>query len=774
MSTRSGKTPKGKKANANGTSSAIAEHTDKTRWRMLDDDGRQTWHYLADDKEAEKWPQSLADKYYLSLPLDVPELPKAQTPLEAVHNGLEFFEKLQQPPGNWACEYGGPLFLMTGIIVAWIVTDTPIPEPYKIEMRNYIFARAHKDDGGWGLHIESDSSVFGTSMNYLNLRLLGVPADDPRAAKARATLHKLGGAQKSPHWAKFWLSVLGIAKWDIVNPIPPEFWLMPNWVPVHPWRWWIHIRQVFLPTGYIYSKRWTYPETPLIRELQQEMFTEEWSTLDWKGHRNSIAPQDNFHPKTWILNLINWILVNIWLALLRPNWLKTWGESHAFKLIEMEDANTDFSDLAPVSAPMNTIACFIEHGSASHPSVVRHIERLEDYLWVKSEGMLVNGTNGRLEDYLWVKSEGMLVNGTNGVQNWDTAFAIQAVVDSGLATSERWRPMLTKALHYLDAQQIREEVPGQAECYRQTRKGGWAFSNKDQGYAVSDCIAEALKSVIMLQRTPGYPTLLDDRRIFDAIDTLLTFQNSSGGCASYEPQRGSEYLELLNAAEVFGRIMVEYDYPECTTAVVTALSLFSTHWPDYRAKEIATQKARMVQWIKTNQAADGSWYGSWGICFTYATMFALESLEAIGETYENSGPSKRGCDFLVSHQREDGGWSESYRGCETCVYTEHPSGSLVVQTAWAVLGLMYAEYPDRSVIERGVRFIMSRQQGNGEWLQEAIEGVFNKSAMISYPNYKFTFVMMAVGRWGRLEKERAESGKVGGGGQKVLGATKRK
>ncbi|KFY20196.1 hypothetical protein V491_03915, partial [Pseudogymnoascus sp. VKM F-3775] len=281
----------------------------------------------------------------------------------------------------------------------------------------------------------------------------------------------------------------------------------------------------------------------------------------------------------------------------------------------------------------------------------------------------------------------MLVNGTNGVQNWDTAFAIQAVVDSGLATSDRWRPMLTKALHYLDSQQIREEVPGQAECYRQSRKGGWAFSNKDQGYAVSDCISEALKAVIMLQRTPGYPTLLEDQRIFDAIDTLLTFQNTSGGCASYEPQRGSELLEYLNAAEVFGRIMVEYDYPECTTAVVTALSLFSKYWPDYRAKEIATQKAGMVKWIKTNQAADGSWYGSWGICFTYATMFALESLEAIGETYANSGPSKRGCDFLVSHQREDGGWSESYRGCETMVYTEHPSGSLVVQTAWAILGL---------------------------------------------------------------------------------------
>lgn len=122
-------------------------------------------------------------------------------------------------------------------------------------------------------------------------------------------------------------------------------------------------------------------------------------------------------------------------------------------------------------------------------------------------------------------------------------------------------------------------------------------------------------------------------------------------------------MELLNTAEVFGRIMVEYEYPECTTAVVTALSLFHKHWPGYRSKDIEKFVERAVKWIKTDQKADGSWYGSWGICFTYATMFALESLRGIGETYANSQSSKRGCDFLISKQRSDGGWSECYKVC---------------------------------------------------------------------------------------------------------------
>lgn len=43
------------------------DKTDYSRWRLLDESGRQTWHYLTDD-DIEKWPQSVADKYHLGLP----------------------------------------------------------------------------------------------------------------------------------------------------------------------------------------------------------------------------------------------------------------------------------------------------------------------------------------------------------------------------------------------------------------------------------------------------------------------------------------------------------------------------------------------------------------------------------------------------------------------------------------------------------------------------------------------------------------------------------
>jgi lanosterol synthase len=62
---------------------------------------------------------------------------------------------------------------------------------------------------------------------------------------------------------------------------------------------------------------------------------------------------------------------------------------------------------------------------------------------------------------------------------------------------------------------------------------------------------------------------------------------------------------------------------------------------------------------------------------------------------------------------------------------------------------MKAEYPHIEPIRNGIRLIMERQQPNGEWLQEAIEGVFNKSCMISYPNYKLVFTLKALGMFAK-------------------------
>lgn len=637
------------------------------------------------------------------------------------------------------------MFLIPGCVIALYVTNSEIRPEWRVEMIRYLTAR-QAEDGGWGLHIEGESTVFGTGLNYVALRILGMASDHPVATRARNCLHKLGGALGIPHWGKVWLATLGCYGWDGMNPIPAELWLLPNWIPFHPWRWWIHTRAVYLPMGYLYSLRYSHPENDLIRSLRQELYTQDYNTINWSQHRNTVAKPDIYHPHSKLLDVANEILT-VWGKWFCPSMLQRIARNHVYDLICREDENTQYCCIGPVNSPLQLVARFLKEGEDS-VAVREHRETLRDFFWMKNEGMLVNGTDG--------------------VQTWDTSFLIQAVMECGLTQEPQYHDMLVKALTFLDEQQIREDCPEMDKCYRQVRKGAWAFSKKKQGYTVSDCTAEGMKSVLLLQHTPGFPQLVSDRRLKDAVDVLLTMQNASGGFASYESIRGGPWMEHLNAAEVFGSIMVEYDYPECTTAAVTGLALFRKYYPNYRRAEIERTINAAVKYIKNVQRPDGSWYGNWGVCFTYAAMFATESLELVGETWENSPVVRRACAFLVSKQMKDGGWGESYMSSVRCEYVHHEQ-SQVVGTAWACIALMNARYPERDVIERGIKvrlpfppahsnppsnefrpqLIKSRQLPDGSWAQEAIEGVFNKSCMISYPNYKLYFTVKALGIFSR-------------------------
>ncbi|ODQ50878.1 terpene synthase [Saitoella complicata NRRL Y-17804] len=703
------------------------EHTDLRRWRLHVDHGRQTWHYLRTDAEVDTWPQTTSDKYHLGLPTDLPTQPQASSPLQCAKNGYNFFKELQLEDGHWGCEYGGPMFLIPGVVVTMYVTHTPIPDGWAKEITRYLVNRANPDDGGWGLHIEGHSTVFGTSLNYVALRILGMDAEHPVCVKARGLLHKLGGAIGNPHWGKFWLAVLGCYGWEGMNPVPPELWLLPEWLPLHPWRWWIHTRAVYLPMGYLYAERFTHPLDDLTRSLREELYVQPYESINFSKHRNTIAPVDLYAPHTRLLDVANNLLTG-WVKYVRPKWLHTYAQNHAYSLIQHEDENTDYLCVGPVNNVMQALAVYHREGPSSY-AFKRHVERFADFMWVSGEGMMMNGTNG--------------------VQLWDTAFAVQAAVEAGLAEEKGCRESLLRALEFLDDCQIKENCREQDKCYRQQRKGAWPFSTRHQGYTVSDCTAEGLKAVLMLQNLPSYPKLISDRRLCDAIDVLLTMQNADGGFASYEPIRGPYWLEKINPAEVFGKIMIEYSYPECSTAVLTALSLFRKRHPEYRAKEIQKTIDGIVRYLHNEQREDGSWYGAWGICFTYASMFATESLASVGLKYENSETQRKACEFLLDRQMDDGGWGETYKSCEMGVYSQHEK-SQVVQTAWALLALMQAGCPDKEAIKRGMKLIMERQQPNGEWLQESIEGVFNKNCMISYPNYKLYFPIKAVGMYAHL------------------------
>ena len=77
---------------------------------------------------------------------------------------MYFYETLQAHDGHWPGDYGGPMFLMPGLIVTLYVTgviEAVLSLHHKQEMIRYL--QNHQNmDGGFGLHIEGPSTMFGT------------------------------------------------------------------------------------------------------------------------------------------------------------------------------------------------------------------------------------------------------------------------------------------------------------------------------------------------------------------------------------------------------------------------------------------------------------------------------------------------------------------------------------------------------------------------------------------------------------------------------------
>ncbi|KJE90129.1 lss protein [Capsaspora owczarzaki ATCC 30864] len=703
--------------------------TDLTRWRLEGVDGQQVWRYYdAALGETPPAPLTVRDKYLLGIDIsgDVPVATEpAKTAQEAANRGMHFYTNLQCETGHWPGDYGGPHFLLPGLLITAHITGIQLGEFRKAEMMRYL-RNTVTAEGGWGLHTADKATVFGTGLNYVAFRLLGGSRDDPLAVKARTFLHKHDGVLGIPSWGKFWLALLNVYDYDGMNAVPPELWLLPEWAPLHPKYMWCHCRQVYLPMSYCYGVKLRAPVTPIIAELREELYTQAYDTINWPAQRFRCAKIDLYNPHSWIMDW-SFSALNVYEKFHSTS-IRKRALDMALDHIRAEDENTQCVGIGPISKNINMICQWYAHGPQS-PLFRQHVSRFPDYLWLGIDGMKLNGTNGS--------------------QLWDTAFAVQAFLEAGGDKNAQLMASLRKAHSFFKLTQIRKNVPEHEKYFRQMSKGGFPFSTRDCGWIVADCTAEGIKSTLMLENTGQISSPFEEERYHDAIDVLLSMQNSDGGYATYETKRGPEWLELFNPSEVFGAIMIDYTYVELTSAVVQALASLTVQFPKYRTAEISATMKRAVHFIRSIQRKDGSWEGCWAVCFTYGTWFGIEALATAGEGYYKgtASPSMRSaCDFLVSKQRADGSWSESYMSCVERRYIEHTE-SQVINTAWAVLGLMAAEYPDRTVVERGIQFIMSKQLMNGDWPDDEIKGVFNKNCMIVYPNYKNAFTIWALGRY---------------------------
>ncbi len=646
-----------------------------------------------------------------------------------VERALDWLALRQHEDGCWEGEVVWcPMILAQYAIVQRILGRTLDERTRQGIIRHFEVTR--KKDGGWGLHPESGAYVFVTTLAYIALRLLGVSADDRLVAPARAWLQaQPGGVLAIPTWGKFWLSMLGLYEYSGMNPVPPELFLLPRWLPFHPDKLYCHTRYIYLGMSYLYGRRFRAELTGEIEALRRELYPAPYGEIDFASQRHHLATSDVYVRPSAVLRM-TWNLLNT-LERLRP-WIPGSGALRRRALgrcaerIVYEQRASRFQAISPVNGLLNTLALFDRGHVDAGPSLAG----LESWRWEDSE-------------------EGVRLAGARS-NAWDTAFAMQAALEHRPAQNEQ-RESLQRAYGFLRDTQIVNDLEGWKEQARDRALGGWCFSDGKHQWPVSDCTAEALCAILSSHDISGLipdADRISSNRLALAADFILSRQNADGGFGTYERRRGGRLLERVNPSEMFGQCMTEGSYIECTSSAVKALARFRAHHPEWRRATVDRAITGACRFLRSRQRADGSYPGFWGINFTYATFFVMEALHEAG-TPANDPLLQRAAQWLVARQRPDGGWGEHFESCLDGVYREHPQ-SQAVMTAWALLALLPVAGPRSDAIERGVRWLREHQSPDGSWPREAVNGVFFGSAMLDYRLYRIYFPAWALARHSRM------------------------
>ena len=106
--------------------------------------------------------------------------------------------------------------------MAWYITGASIPEAYAIELVRHLLEIQDNNNNGWPTHLRGPSTLIGSVLVYLALRLIGLLAKHVALVKAKQYILHAGGAIYMLVWAKFWLCLLNLYEWEGTDPYPAE------------------------------------------------------------------------------------------------------------------------------------------------------------------------------------------------------------------------------------------------------------------------------------------------------------------------------------------------------------------------------------------------------------------------------------------------------------------------------------------------------------------------------------------------------------------------
>lgn len=313
---------------------------------------------------------------------------------------------------------------------------------------------------------------------------------------------------------------------------------------------------------------------------------------------------------------------------------------------------------------------------------------------------------------------------------WDTALLSHALQEAGVAPESK---AIRSAASYIVSKQQR--TLGDWSLHnRNPVPGGWGFSDSNTINPDVDDTTAALRAIKRLVQSDPPSRDAWNR----GLNWLLSMQNRDGGWPAFERDTDNKLLAWL---PIDGAQAAAIDPSSADLTGRTLEFLGNTAGLGLKHPFVR----RGTDWLIDHQEEDGSWYGRWGICYIYGTWAAMTGMISAG--VDTGHPAvQRGVSWLSSIQNPDGGWGESCRSDRLMRYV--PLGaSTPSQTAWALDALIAFHPKPVPEVEKGMQRLLALLSEDG-WAAAYPTGAGLPGAFyMHYHSYRYIWPLLALSHY---------------------------
>jgi squalene-hopene/tetraprenyl-beta-curcumene cyclase len=623
----------------------------------------------------------------------------------AIRRSQSYLLSIQKSEGYWVGELMVDSTLVSDTI-AYHHWNGKVDAEWQRKAVNHIFSM-QLPDGGWNIYYGGPSEVNATIKAYLALKLAGVPVTDPRMLRAREVALNFGGVPRMNTFSKLYLALLGLFPWEYVPTIPCEVLLLGKWFHVNVWEMSNWSRSMLVPLAIINHFEPTRP--PKNHVTLDELYPQGF-------HERDLA----LPPDPDRISLRNFFL---WLDRLHKfaEWFAKHG-IHPFRkralkkcenwMLERFEGTDGLAAIFP--AMLNALIALQALGYGDdHPQVVRATHELKKLEHETEDSVRIEPCFSPV---------------------WDSAIVAVCLRESGVPADH---PQLKRCADWIMDREIRFKGDWVHQNPANIEPSGWVFEYNNKWNPDVDDTAMVL---LALRQIPTDNPKRRDECFERGLKWTMTFQCKDGGWASFDKNCTKNILEKVPFAD--HNAMLD---PEC--ADITARILELLGYEKWNVDHPQIKEA--LEYIRSQQEPDGSWYGRWGVNYIYGTWQVLRGMRALGLDM-NQAWLLKGRDWLESVQHPDGGWGERCNTYDDPVF-KGQGPSTASQTAWAVMGLCAFGDPNRPSVRRGIEYLIRTQNPDGSWTEHETTGTgFPKVFYLKYDMYRNAWPLLAFATYKKI------------------------